>query len=253
MLSKKRKIRIFTDAEAMSRAAAETLVRHISDCLKVRETYTIALSGGSTPQRLYSLLANEAALRDKMPWERIHFFWGDERCVPPDHPQSNYRMADQTMLSKVPIPSKNIHRIHAENADAEKAAADYETEIRRFFGIQGKHIPVFDFVLLGMGADGHTASLFPATSALAETESLVVANRVAKFQSTRLTLTLPLINHATRILFLVCGEDKAGTLKAVLEGRRQADRYPAQRIQPSRGELLWFLDQSAAARLEQKP
>ncbi|MEJ2730309.1 MAG: 6-phosphogluconolactonase [Deltaproteobacteria bacterium] len=253
MNTEKQKIKIFADTEAMSRAAAETLIRHISDCLRVRETFAVALSGGSTPRRLYSLLANEAALRDMMPWERIHFFWGDERCVPPDHPESNYRMADHAMLSKVPIPSKNIHRIHAENSDAEKVAADYEAEIRRFFGIQGKQIPVFDFVLLGMGADGHTASLFPATSALAETERLVVANWVAKFQSTRLTLTLPVFNHAIRILFLVCGEDKAETLRAVLEGKRQPDRYPAQRIRPSRGQLWWFLDRSAAGRLEQKP
>ena len=250
MNSKNHKVQIVTDSEAMSRAAAATIVDHISQSLQTRDAYSIALSGGSTPRRLYSLLANEATLREQIPWERIHFFWGDERRVPAGHPDSNYRMAYNALLSKVSIPSTNIHRIHAEDADADKAAADYEIEIRRFFGIEAGQIPQFNCVLLGMGADGHTASLFPATSALVENKRLVVANWVKKFQSHRFTLTLPVFNHAAQILFLVSGEDKADTLKAVLEGNRQPDRYPAQLIQPTHGEVTWFLDHSAAGRLK---
>jgi len=250
MNSKNHKVQIVTDSEAMSRAAAATIVDHISQSLQTRDAYSIALSGGSTPRRLYSLLANEATLREQIPWERIHFFWGDERRVPAGHPDSNYRMAYNALLSKVSIPSTNIHRIHAEDADADKAAADYEIEIRRFFGIEAGQIPQFNCVLLGMGADGHTASLFPATSALVENKRLVVANWVKKFQSHRFTLTLPVFNHAAQILFLVSGEDKADTLKAVLEGNRQPDRYPAQLIQPTHGEVTWFLDHSAASRLK---
>lgn len=250
MNSENQKIRILADAGAMSRSAAATIVDHISQSLQTRDVYSMALSGGSTPRRLYSLLANEAALREQIPWERIHFFWGDERRVPAGHPDSNYLMAYNAMLSKVPIPSTNIHRIHAEDADADVAAADYEIEIRRFFGIEAGQIPQFNCVLLGMGADGHTASLFPATSALVETKRLVVANWVKKFQSHRFTLTLPVFNNAAQILFLVSGEDKADTLKAVLEGDSKTTRFPVQLIQPAHGEVTWFLDHSAASRLK---
>ena len=250
MNSENQKIRILTDSEAMSRAAAATIVDHISQSLQTRDVYSMALSGGSTPRRLYSLLANEATLREQIPWERIHFFWGDERRVPPGHPDSNYLMAYNALLSKVPIPSTNIHRIHAEEADADEAAADYEIEIRRFFGIEAGQIPQFNCVLLGMGADGHTASLFPGTSALVETKRLVVANWVEKFQSHRFTLTLPVFNHAAQILFLVSGEDKADTLQAVLEGDSKTTRFPVQLIQPTHAEVTWFLDHSAASRLK---
>jgi 6-phosphogluconolactonase len=237
------------DADAMSRAAAETIVEHVSESLQTRDIYTIALSGGSTPRRLYALLASDAKLRKQIPWDRIHFFWGDERHVPPGHPESNYRMAYETILSKAPIPLKNIHRIHAEDADAGRAAAGCELEIRQFFKIEAGQIPSFDCVLLGMGPDGHTASLFPGTSALEETNRLMVANWVEKFQSYRITMTLPVINNAERIIFLVGGEEKADILKAVLEGDIESKRYPAQLIQPTDGVLFWFLDQSAAGRL----
>ena len=249
MVLKNYKIQIIADLEALSRVAAETIIEHISDCLRSRDICTIALSGGSTPKRLYSLLANEAALRDQIPWERIHLFWGDERHVPPGHPDSNYLMAYNTLLSQVPLPLTNIHRVRSEDADAEKAAADYELGIRTFFKIQAGEMPRFDFVLLGMGADGHTASLFPGTSALKETKRLVLANWVEKFQTFRLTLTAPVLNSAACILFLVAGKDKADAVKAVLEGKFQPDRYPAQLIQPSGGELIWLLDRSAASRL----
>ena len=250
MGSKNHKIQIVVDVDAMSRAAAETIVEHVSESLQTRDIYTIALSGGSTPRRLFALLASDAKLRKQIPWDRIHFFWGDERHVPPGHPESNYRMAYETILSKAPIPLKNIHRIHAEDADAGRAAAEYELEIRQFFKIEAGQIPSFDCVLLGMGPDGHTASLFPGTSALEETKHLVVANWVEKFQSYRITLTVPVFNNADHILFLVGGGEKADTLKAVLEGDSKTTRFPVQLIQAAHGEVTWFLDHSAASRLK---
>jgi 6-phosphogluconolactonase len=247
---KNQKIEIIADAEAMSRAAAELLIEHIAESLHTQEVYSIALSGGATPRRLYALLADDRDLRRQIPWERIHFFWGDERHVPPDHPDSNYRMADTALLSKVPVPKANIHRIPAENPDAAKAAADYEQEIRRFFNIESGQVPRFNCVLLGMGSDGHTASLFPGTAALAETQRLVVSNWVKKFQSYRITLSLPVINNAAYILFLVAGREKADTLKAVLEADSKTMRFPVQYIKPTHGQLTWLLDRPAASRLK---
>ena len=249
MNTKNQKIQIVADAEAMSKAAAETLVEHIRQTLKTRDVYSIALSGGSTPRRLFALLASDAEIRDQTAWNRIHFFWGDERHVPPDHPDSNYRMADAALLSKAPIPPENIHRIRAEDPDAGKAAADYEQEIRRFFKIDAGQMPCFNCVLLGMGADGHTASLFPGTAALDETRRLVVANWVEKFQSYRITLTVPVFNNAGRIIFLVSGQEKAATLKSVMDRRRESGSYPIQRIRPDQGQRLWLIDSSAASRL----
>ena len=248
-ISKDQKIQIVADDKAMSRTAAETLIEHMLKSLQSRDFYSIALSGGSTPRRLYTLLADDADLHEKIPWERIHFFWGDERHVPPDHPDSNYRMAFEAMLSRVPIPSTNIHRIRAENPDASKAAEDYIRDIHRFFGITNGEIPRFNCVLLGMGSDGHTASLFPDSPALGEKKRLVVADRVEKFDSFRITLTVPVLNNADLILFLVSGAEKADALKTVLEGDTAPDRYPARFIHPSRGALIWFLDRSAASSL----
>ncbi|MBW2488031.1 MAG: 6-phosphogluconolactonase [Deltaproteobacteria bacterium] len=246
MASKNRKIQIAADAEAMCRAAAESLMHHIGKTLQTQDLYSIALSGGSTPRKLYALLADDTELDRQIPWERIHFFWGDERHVAPDHPDSNYRMAFEAMLSRAPIPETNIHRIHAENPDADTAAEQYAREIRRFFKIAGDEVPHFNCVLLGMGSDGHTASLFPDSPALSEKERLVVANRVEKSDSFRITLTLPVLNSADLVLFLVSGAEKADALKTVLEGAAAPARYPARLIQPSRGELIWFLDRSAA-------
>lgn len=249
MVSKIPKIQIFANVDAISRAAVETIVSHISESLQTHDVYSIALSGGSTPRRLYALLANDAKLQAQIPWDRVHFFWGDERHVPPGHPDSNYRMAYNALLSKVPVPSTNIHRIRAEDFDADKAAVDYEQEIRRFFKIDAGQMPRFNSVLLGMGPDGHTASLFPGTSALEETKRLAVANWIEKLQSYRITLTGPLFNNADRILFLVGGAEKAETLRAVLGGNSKTARFPVQLIQPTHGEVTWFLDQSAADRL----
>ena len=249
-ISKNQKIEIVADAEAMSKTAAKRLIEHISKSLYNHDFYSIALSGGSTPRRLYTLLADDPALRAQIPWERIHFFWGDERHVPPDHPDSNYRMADIAMLSKAPIPATNIHRIRAEEPDADKAAADYEQDIRRFFKLASGQVPRFNCVLLGLGPDGHTASLFPGSPALKEHKRLVMANWVEKFQSHRITLTVPVINNSDLILFLVSGSGKADVLRMVLEGGEAPGRYPAQRIQPQHGNLLWLSDTGAASRLD---
>ena len=250
MDAKKQNIKIVADAEAMCRAAAETLVEHIRETLRTRNVYSIALSGGSTPRRLYALLAKDAVFRDQIPWDRIHFFWGDERHVPPDHPESNYHMAFEAMLSRLPIPAANIHRIRGEDPDADRAAADYAQETRQFFKIETGQIPRFNCVLLGMGADGHTASLFPGTAALEETQRLVVANWVEKFQSFRITVTIPVFNNAERIIFLVSGQEKANTLKSVLTPRGGSGLYPVQRIRPEHGQRIWLIDTAAAAQLK---
>lgn len=249
MVANKQKIQIVADAEAMCRAAAETLLRHIVETLQTKDVYSIALSGGSTPRKLYALMADDTELGRQMPWERIHFFWGDERPVPPDHPDSNYRMAYAAMLSHAPIPPANIHRIRAENPDASKTAKEYARDMRRFFGITNGELPRFNCVLLGMGSDGHTASLFPGSPAIGEEKRLVMANWVEKFNAYRITLTVPVFNNADLILFLVSGGEKAGALKAILEGDKEPDRYPAKLIQPSGGALIWFLDRFAASSL----
>jgi 6-phosphogluconolactonase len=250
--TKNREIQIVENGEAVSRAAAEMLVSLALEKLTSKESVAVALSGGSTPKNMFAILANEAALRDRMPWDRVHFFWGDERHVAPDHSDSNFRMTNETMLAKVPVPPENIHRIRAENPDSEKAAEDYEQELQRFFKLEPEQLPAFDCVFLGMGPDGHTASLFPGTKALHERERLVVSNWVAKFQSYRITMTTPVLNNADMVIFLISGAEKAEPLQVVLEGQKQTDLFPSQLIEPTHGKLLWLVDQAAAGRLSGK-
>jgi 6-phosphogluconolactonase len=250
--TKSRDIQIVENGEAVSRTAAEMMVGLVLKKLESEETFAVALSGGSTPKNMFAILASDAALRNRMPWGRVHFFWGDERHVAPDHTDSNYRMANETLLSRVPVPSENIHRIRAENPDAGKAAEDYEQELRGFFKLETEQLPPFDCVFLGMGSDGHTASLFPGTKALHERERLVVPNWVAKFQSYRITLTTPVLNNAAIVIFLVSGEEKAEPLRVVLEGQKQTDRFPSQLVEPTHGKLLWIVDQAAARQLRGK-
>ena len=215
-----------------------------------RNRFTIALSGGSTPKSLFTLLATSA--RSSLPWDRMFFFWGDERHVPPDDPGSNYRMANEAMLSKVPVPAGNVFRIPAENPDAAAAAASYEQTLRKFFALEAGQVPRFDLILLGMGPDGHTASLFPATAALRETSRLVVANWVEKLKTSRITLTLPVLNAAHCVAFLVSGTDKAAALHVVLETDAPGEQYPSKLVQPSDGKLIWFVDRAAASELSTK-
>jgi 6-phosphogluconolactonase len=242
-------IRILKNLDQVSTASAETIIQVAIDAIEKRSIFRIALSGGSTPKTLFTKLASDPDFKKQMPWKSTHFFWSDERTVPPDHPESNFRMAREAMFKHVDVPQSQIHRIHAEMEDPNAAAQEYENEIRQHFNVNAPQFPKFDLILLGMGPDGHTASLFPATEALQEKKRLVVSNWVSKFNTYRITFTVPLINAACTVMFLVGGEDKAATLKAVLEGPDDPHVFPSQFIKPD-GDLIWFVDQAAGKLLE---
>jgi 6-phosphogluconolactonase len=242
-------IKVVKDLDEISRMAAAEVVRLASRVEPDARPFTIALSGGSTPARLHKRLGSEPTVRDRLPWENIHFFWGDERHVPPDHAQSNYRMARDTLFAFAPVPGSNIHRICTEEPDAVLAAEKYERELFAFFKLKQGQLPRFDIIVLGMGPDGHTASLFPGTDALHETKRLVVANWVEKLQTHRITMTAPVLTKAALIIFLVSGREKAAVLKEVLEGEFRPELLPAQLIRPDNGKLLWLVDQAAAGGL----
>lgn len=229
--------------------AADEFTHIARDAVGARGRFTVALAGGSTPRGIYSLLAEDARKGvTTLPWDRMHFFWGDERCVLPDHPDSNYRMASETLLSKVPVPPANVHRVRTE-LSAARAAAEYEAMLREFFLPEPGLFPRFDLIILGIGPDGHTASLFPKTAALSETLHLVAANWVDKLQAHRITLTLPVLNAASAVMFVVSGGSKAEVVRQVLAGQDAGCVYPAGRVQPASGRLLWLLDSAAASLL----
>jgi len=212
-------IRVVEDAGELRRMAAQEFLDRAGEAVIQNNTFTVALSGGSTPRGLYSLLANPSApFLERVPWESTHFFWGDERHVPPEHPDSNYRMAYETLLSKVPVPPENVHRIRAENPDPVRVAENYEAELQEFFRYGDSEWPRFDLVLLGMGADGHTASLFPGTEILFEEKLAVSAQWIETYNAHRISLTPPVLNHASGVIFLVSGGEKAGTLRTVFGG-----------------------------------
>ncbi len=240
-------IRTLTTPQELFAAAAEEVVRAANDAVSKRGRFTIALSGGSTPKSLFNLLATNA--RTVLPWDRTLFFWGDERHVPPTDPDSNYRMADEAMLAKIPVAKENIFRMATENPDAAAVAEAYEQTLRKVFELQPGQVPVFDLILLGMGPDGHAASLFPGTDGLREKSRLVIANWVEKLKTSRLTFTLPVLNAARCVAFLVSGLDKAPALHAVLEGDVPGEQYPSKLIQPADGKLIWFVDRAAASEL----
>ena len=229
----------------MARGAAERFVELGQAAIDARGCLSVGLAGGSTPKRTYELLASEA-YREQLNWSKVHIFFGDERCVPPDHSESNYRMANEALISRVSIPPPNVHRING-LGDAVANASLYEDELRTFFNPASW--PRFDLVLLGMGDDGHTASLFPGTKALAERQAWVVANWVEKVGAFRITLTAPAINHAANIAFLVTGATKAERLLEVLRGALDPEKLPSQLIQPLDGSLFWLVDKAAAGRL----
>ena len=230
-------LQILATPEDLARAAAQLFVARSSEAVAQRGVSTIALSGGSTPKLLYQLLADpNESFREQVPWPRIHFFWTDERHVPPDHPESNYRMANEAMLAHVPVTSDNVHRVMSENPNAAEAAEQYELAVP----------PRFDLILLGLGTDGHTASIFPGSKVLHETKRLVAAPWVEELKSYRITMTLPLINNASSVVFLVSGTEKAEIVREVLGGSK---RYPAQKVRPTNGELIWMLDREAADKL----
>jgi len=244
-------LRIHDDLDALARAAAEEITQSAETAIAAEGRFTIALSGGSTPRPIYRLLAEEP-YRDRIRWERVHVFWGDERHVPPGDPESNFGMAHDELLSKVPLPADNIHRVRAEKADAERAAHEYEWTLRSAFNLDEGQVPRFDLVLMGIGPDGHTASLFPGSDAVRERTRLVVAPWVSAQSSFRITMTLPVFNRAACALFVVSGDEKAEALRSVLEGDLQPDRFPAQGVRPDEGRLLWFGDRAAARLLRRK-
>jgi 6-phosphogluconolactonase len=238
-------LRIFADRSALFQGAADEFVRQASAAIRSQGKFVVALAGGSTPKGLFHVLAGNQAL----PWDKIYVFFGDERHVPPDDPESNYRMAREALLSKVPIPAENVFRIPAENPDAHQAAESYEQTLRTYFAVPAGSFPRFDLILLGMGPDGHTASLFPGGTALQEKSRWVLADWVEKFKTDRITLTLPVLNNAACVMFLVSGSDKAATLKEVLQGKQPAQRFPSKLIQPADGHLIWMVDDEAAGAL----
>lgn len=242
-------VRVYPDAQAVAHAAATAIVTAAEVAQTQRGHFTWVLAGGSTPRAVYELLASDEYL-PRVDWTNVYIFFGDERCVPPEHADSNYRMARQSLLDYVPIPIDHIYRMHGE-IEPEQAAASYEAALRTFFSDRATEpvaLPAFDLVLLGMGGDAHTASLFPGTPALNATDRWVVAQYVEKLDAWRLTLTSPALNAAHDVIFLVTGESKAGALAAVREGEHDPQKYPAQLIQP-RGELRWLVDEAAASRL----
>jgi 6-phosphogluconolactonase len=234
------------DAQALAEAAAEQLIALADTAITQRGRFSVALSGGSTPERLYQLLATPD-YAGRIYWPGVHAFWGDERCVPPDHVDSCYRMAREALLDHVPIPPENIHRMQGE-LPPDEAATKYERLLHYYFG-EEIPLPPFDLILLGMGDDGHTASLFPGTSAISEMKRWVIENYVPAKGMWRITLTRPVINAAANVTFLVSGSGKAARLRQVLGGSFDEDGLPAQSIQPTIGTLTWLVDQDAAAEL----
>jgi 6-phosphogluconolactonase len=235
-------VTMYPDLPSLTRAAADLIASRARDAVSKSGRFTIALSGGSTPRPIYELLA-KPPLRDQVPWSLVHIFWGDERWVPHDDARSNYGAAKKSLLEHVPIPSTNVHPVQY-LATPEQSAAAYDADLRRFFGRD----PRFDLILLGMGADGHTASLFPTSPALNEQTKWAVAGPGPDVP--RVTLTLPTLNEAATVAFLVAGADKAPSVRTVLNPTPGEPTLPAQLIRPTRGELLWLLDQPAASQIE---
>ncbi len=237
-------IRILNSPSDLFQAAATEFAGLASQAVQTNGKFSVALSGGSTPKSLYSLLASGSI--PNIPWDKIFFFFGDERCVPPDHPDSNYRMARETGLF-AKLPDDHVFRVHTEETDPDNAARAYEQTLQQFFELQPGEFPRFDLVLLGLGPDGHTASLFPGTAALNEHTRLVVANWVDKFHAYRITFTLPVLNGSACVMFLASGAEKSNIVREVIKNEH-AD-LPSQKVRPADGRLLWMLDRAAASGL----
>lgn len=240
----KRDVIICPGADDLCRQAAAEFVRLAKESQHDRGRFAVALSGGSTPRALYSLLA-APEYTEEIFWPQVHLFWGDERCVSPDHAESNYRMVRESLLSKIQIPGANVHRMAGEK-EPHVAAAEYEEKLKDFFQLTAGAFPRFDLIFLGMGEDGHTASLFPGSDALKEMKRLVVAPYVEKLNAYRLTLTLPVLNHGAAVLFLITGAGKAAVVKEILRDGSDPSRFPAAQIRPSDGRLVWLMTEEAA-------
>ncbi len=237
---------VLADPEALSRSAADLVSAAIEAAAAAKSTVRLVVSGGSTPRRLYTLLG-EPPWRERIEWKKVHLFWADERCVPPDHNESNYRLVAGTLLSRVDLPEDRIHRIRGEK-DPEPAAQAYEEEILAFF--RPAALPVFDLILLGAGEDGHTASLFPGSPVLREKKRLAVPVYREAPKHNRVTLTLPVLNHAAHILFLASGRSKAAVVHEIVEDGNPK-QYPAGLVQPSSG-VTWMIDREAAGLLDER-
>jgi 6-phosphogluconolactonase len=247
-----RHIQIFGHCSEIASYASHQVARISAEAVSARGVFSIALAGGSTPKMLYALMAEHPTLRNSLPWDKMQVFFGDERHVGPGHADSNFQMATDAMLSKAPLQPQQIHRIKGEYGDTMQAAAEYEDEIRRQFALKAGEFPRFDLILLGMGNEGHTLSLFPGTKALHESQLVVTRNWVGKLYTERITLTAPAANAAANIIFMVTGSDKACALKAVLEGPHEPEQLPAQMIQPTNGSLFWLIDTAAGSMLSKK-
>lgn len=244
MEDRKRQVIVRADPQAVTEEAAQRVLAIAQQAVAARGQFTFALSGGSTPKALFQHLA-QAPYLDTIPWAHTHIFFGDERTVPPNHPDSNYRLAYETLLKHVPLAGKNVHRMAGEANDLPAAAEAYAAQIRQVFGLSEGAWPRFDLILLGMGDDGHTASLFPGTQALREQRALVVVNDVPQLKTRRISLTFPVLNHAANVLFLVTGQAKAARLAEVLSG----GDYPSAQVQPVDGELVWLVDKAAREKM----
>ncbi len=238
---------VYEDAAAFARHAARYFSDQINAAIAARGVARIAISGGNTPKPVFAILAAEPLL-SSIPWQQVQLFWVDERCVAPDQPDSNYGMTKKALLDKIPLPAENVFRMEGE-LEPEVAAARYESAIRNSLRLEGAELPSFDLVALGMGDDGHTASLFPHTEGLHEFGRLVIANHVPQKDTWRITLTSPVINQARNVIFLIQGADKAPVLKRVLLGEYEPETLPSQLIQPATGKVTILLDKAAAAEL----
>jgi len=242
-------VRVLPDAAAIANRCAQKFVEIATAAAKEKGSFDVALAGGSTPKLLYSLLVNEPDLRSRIPWDKMHVFFGDERHVKPDHADSNFRMATESLISKSPLKPEQVTRIKGEYPEAEDAAKEYEQYLRTRYKLAEGQFPRFDLVLLGMGSEGHTLSIFPGTKALRENRRIAVHNWVGKVLMDRITLTAPAVNNAANVIFMVTGADKAPALTAVLERSYEPDQLPAQLIQPTNGSLLWLVDTAAGSLL----
>jgi 6-phosphogluconolactonase len=244
-----REIVVLSDPAAIARRAADEFLKYVNEAIAQKDSFTVALAGGSTPKALYSLLSEDPTYSSKIPWGKLHFFFGDERHAPPDSDESNFHMANQTLFSNGLVKPEQITRIRGEYADTEKAALEYEQALRAYFRLKEGEYPRFDLVLFGMGDEGHTLSLFPGTRALHASNRIVVRNWVGKLFTERITLTATAANQTNHAMFCVTRADKALALKAVLEGPYEPEQLPAQLIQPVNGRLLWLVDQAAGSKL----
>ncbi|MCI0693656.1 6-phosphogluconolactonase [candidate division KSB1 bacterium] len=239
-------IRIFPNQASLNRAAAEAFAQLANKAVAEKGRFTVALAGGNTPRTIYQLLATE--YREQIDWSRAHFFWGDERYVPSNDPDSNYRMARESLFDHVPILAENVHRMTTEFIQPKTAAQNYEKTLRDFWPVS---LPRFDLIQLGLGLDGHIASLFPNSPLLQEKQRLVtVVTDSPKPPPTRITLTLPAINNAAQIHFFVAGAEKAEALRSTLQGPRDWQKFPAQAVQPANGQVIWWVDDKAASLLK---